>query len=265
MRLLRRRQGETIRVKRHRAVELHQRRLQRVLLGALAALLVPAVASAAGAVLTGSGLTATVTAAMKPSRLPKHGLAPTTLELSGTLSTPSDTPRPRLESMTLRLDRQLRLATTGLGRCSASALQSVTPTQARQRCGTALIGTGTVSWDAITEVPGAQPEPHRSLVLLFTTRAPKILLYAYTAHAFVGEPSASVLPGTASTRSLTLPLPLYATSFRFRIGRSWHSHGQRFSYLSGGCAHGRLSDRLALTLTSGATLSGALAAPCRAQ
>ena len=215
------------------------------------------VGSSNGAVLSGSGVTATVNTALTPSQLPSHGLAPTTLALSGTINTPAGAPSPTFNSIKFLLDRQLRLNTTDLPTCpTGKVVPGESPTEARRRCGKALVGTGSLT----QESPYGQ---WSSQVLLFNAPGSHIVFYAY--YVRLGGYFGFADRGNVRAHSLevlSLPPGTNAIGFDLRIGRTWHLPGRRLSYLSGQCTRGTLQNHLTLGLVGSGSISGVISGPC---
>jgi hypothetical protein len=220
--------------------------------------------SAQGVVLTGPGFSADVSATVTPTRLPRQGSAPVTLALEGTITPAADGGIPQLKAVEVRLDRQLRITTTGLATCTPRALLGHALAQARQKCKAALIGSGAVTTQV--QYPEAAPFDLRSPVLLFNRAASRLLKYAFVPPPL--GPATVVGSGTAKGRVLEIPLSIGAgtpVAFRFRFGKTWTHHGQKFSYLSGRCATGTLRNQITLTLSGRDTISGALPERCEAK
>lgn len=217
--------------------------------------------AAEGAVITGPGFSADVSAIITLTHLPRHSSAPVTLTVEGTITPAADGSSHQLKAVEVRLARQLQITTTGLATCTLSDLLGHALAQARQRCGKALIGTG--SLDVENTYPDAPPESYSQRFLLFNATASKLLVYAY-----LREATATIVArGTASKGTLQMSLPELGgtTGFRFHIGRTWRDGGQKRSYLSGRCAGGALSNRVTLTFRGGPRLSGAVPAHCKAK
>lgn len=242
-------------------MEMRRRKLAAALaLGLLGA------GSAQGAVLTGPNLEATVTAAVKPSSLPKRGSAPVTLSVQGAIDQTVDRPK-EVKSVTVRLDPQLAVSGAGLPTCEPSDVDGVPLALARHECRAALIGSGGVTLRSLLPgVSGLVPVDVRGSLLFFNGAASRLLTYLFLRDPVVGVPHTVTAIGTAKRGALEIRLPGLegtVTDFRFRLGRTWSRRGQRLGYLSGRCATGTLRNRITLTLIGGGTASTVLAQPCQ--
>lgn len=203
------------------------------------------------------GFTAKATATVTPTRLPADGTAPVTLTINSTAT------RPDPEALTaypmsyvdLRLDRQLTVDTTGLPTCTSAALKGATPAVARQKCGTALIGSGgaDVTLRPVIDEP-TLASAHFDL-LFFNARdqgRPSVLMY----RSYSKIPQGIAWPiGTG--RSLHVKdvggedNRIQTSTFEVRLGKTWRYKGKRHSYLNGRCATGTFKNSITLTLDSG--------------
>lgn len=234
----------------------------------LVGVLALAVPHARGVPITGPGFSADVSATVTPNRLPQHGAAPVDLAVAGTIAAgPAGASAPLLSTLDLILDRQIGIETTGLPTCTFSDVTHTYPKQARKRCGKALIGSGTVTDQVM--YPDAPPFDLHDTVLFFNAPAkgvaPQILMYWY-----IPPPlgPATALSRTAGDPSLQFQFNGgvgVTTAFRFHFGKTWTHKGQKFSYLSGRCANGKLSNRMVLTLRNGQKQSGTVPEHCEAQ
>ena len=219
------------------------------------------------------GTMATVSAGITPNGLPRRGAAPARLTLQGNAST-TDLGGYALRSVNLGLDRQLSVDTRGLPTCSADAIDEfgVTPSQARQTCGSALIGTGMAS--ETFEVPAAFPPSFDvTYSILFFNAVqggkPAVLMYAYNAQP-PSSPITSFATGPVGSGSSLHFEPTgdeFASnvSFRFTIGRTWKRRGTRHSYLTGRCATGAIKQRITLTFGTGSKVAGVSRQRCHAR
>jgi hypothetical protein len=264
--LFRRKQEQTIRVK--------------IGLGSIALLvvamsLVGLSGVAQSATVSRPGFDATVTAAVTPTKLPRSRSAPVTLTITGS-SSRSESATTAFRSFAVRLDRQLAIDTEGLPTCPLSVkfLERVIPDYVSEKCGGALIGTGTL--DVTLEFPEGPPNFAHARTLFLNGRAGKVLMYRYFPRHKVHFENGEVeevgdLPGGAfaigSGRGLTFPSPEASqfpgskSSFQFRFGRTWRYQGRKHSYLNGQCRTGALKNRITLTLTDG-TVSDAAPQRC---
>jgi hypothetical protein len=212
-----------------------------------------AVGAAAGAVVTGPGFNAEVKTTVAPSRLPAHEGAPVTVTAEGSISsTESQGFPPLLKTITLSLDPQLAIDTTGLPVCKPADLLGHALAQARQECKAALVGSGAMTQQLF--YPERPPTTLKDSVLFFNGAAAHVVMYVYVPPP--EGPAAFVATGTARGQTLELRLPSSAgvvPSFQFRLGRTWHYHGEQHSYLSGHCSTGTIRNKLTLALVNGNT------------
>lgn len=224
--------------------------------------------SAQGAALNGPNLDATVTAAVKPSSLPKRGSAPVTLSIQGGIDQTVDQPK-EVKSVTVRLDPQLAVSGAALPTCKPSDVDGVPLALARHECRAALVGSGDVTLRYLLPgVSGLVPVDVRGSLLFFNGAASRLLTYLSLRDPVVGVPHTVTALGTAKRRVLEIPLlglgmEGTTTDFRFRLGRTWGRHGKKVGYLSGRCATGTLRNRITLALIGGGTASSVLAQPCK--
>lgn len=198
-------------------------------------------------------ITATVTASVAPTRLPAQGGAPVTLTVAGTFTRPDPTVPSPLRSMSFLLDRQLTVTTAGLPVCPLGKLNNGAPvTYARKVCGPALIGSGTA--DETVRFPEGSPIPpyERHFGSLLFNGQRGVLMFIYNLHPAPGEFPSIVSIGSGRRLSIRMGAGLGSTSsFRFRLGRTWHDDGKRHSYLSGRCKSGTLSNQVTLSFADG--------------
>lgn len=197
--------------------------------------------------------TATVTATVKPTRLPAEGTAPVTLALDGHV-THSDRATcggscEHLRVIELRLDRQIDVDTEGLPTCVVSDVKGFYPSQARRKCGRALIGSGETS--ETTQFPEQAPFTVSTEQLFFNAgNGGKVVMYTYSPQY---ELSSAGLVGTI--RDLKLRPNSGGSqaevSFHFTFGKIWRYKGKRHSYLNGSCTTGSFKNAITLELDSG--------------
>jgi hypothetical protein len=223
--------------------------------------------TAQGATISAPGLNATVTSTISPTRLPKTGSAPVSLSTKGTLTATDGLFHP-VKDVELRLDRQLGIATTGLGTCTQAALSGLVIQQARKRCAKALVGSGHLTEEF--SFLGEQIFYRPAELLFFNTAGGGLLVYTFLPRGAYGgleSPAAMTARGTVAARSLDVPLSNGAiggatVAFQFRFGRTWRHKGEQRSYLSGQCASGQFSNRIVLTLENGERAMGTLPQEC---
>jgi hypothetical protein len=180
-----------------------------------------------------------------PRSLPRHRPAPISVLLEGTVRGEGGKLPPRLDRIELAFGARGGLDATGLPRCPRSRLRNATRQQALARCGSALVGRGSLQ----AEVP---LDPDRPLLadaglLAFNGRAggrPAVWVHAYSA----SPPVSFVLPfylrrQRSGTFGILLRAPVAAAlgrwpqlrGFQLRLGRGYRAGGERHSYLNASC------------------------------
>jgi len=216
-----------------------------------------------------------VNGGFSPKTLPKHGFAPITLKAGGDVSTADGTLPPAPHQIQIDWDRNGRLDTGGLPRCSAAKIENTTTPGAMQACRSSLVGVGFASGQVA--FPDQAPFPASSKVLIFngTPRGghPVALLHAY---AFVPAPTTFVVPvditrihgGRYGFRT-ALTVPVIAggygviTHFNIKIHRTYEIKGKRHTYVAARCADGRLQARGTVSFVDGSSLTGSIFRTCR--
>lgn len=213
----------------------------------LLALLLLAVGVPAMAVVVQQGsLRVTVSAQLKPYKLPRSGTAPIDVFIAGHIASTDGTTPPQLRRMEVLLNRHGVIDAVGLPRCRLHQIASATNEQALQRCAPALVGSGHF-WASI--VLPSQPSYHTTgrLLVFNGVRADRPYLFAhiYTAVPF---PSSFVVSfsirhvhrGSYSTE-LTASLPQalgdwgYVNRIKMTLGRTYHHGGRDRGYVEAGC------------------------------
>ncbi len=180
-----------------------------------------------------------------PHSLPRVGMAPVSVSLSGEIKTTDGSKPPQLRTISLAINRNGKLDYEGLPRCNFHQIQPATSAEARVACSKSLVGRGT--FEANVALPEQSPFPSNGEVLAFNGNLHgKPVIYA---HIYGTEPlpTSFVLPfrihqgqGTYGT-TLVARLPQVAAEWGFVSGvsltlqRSFTYNGKRHSYLSAGC------------------------------
>jgi hypothetical protein len=216
-----------------------------------------------------------VNGGFSPRALPKHSFAPITLKAGGDVSTVDGTLPPAPHQITIDWDRNGRLSTRGLPRCTASKIENTTTPAAMKACRSSLVGVGFASGQVA--FPDQAPFPASSKVLIFngTPRGghPVALLHAY---AFVPAPTTFVVPvditrihgGRYGFRT-SLFAPIIAggygviTHFNIKIHRVYRLKGRPQTYVAARCVDGRLQARGTVSFVDGSSLTGSIFRPCR--
>lgn len=182
---------------------------------------------------------------LHPSRLPRTGLAPVAVSLSGRISSTDGSTPPQLRRITVAINRHGRLDPAGLSRCRYHQIQPASSAEALAACSRSLIGRG--SFKANVALPDQSPFPSNGTVLAFNGELHgSPVIYA---HIFGTEPipiSQLVvfrihrIAGTYRVvLSARLPRVLanwgYVSGLSLTLGRSFRYRGRVRSYLAAGC------------------------------
>ena len=180
-----------------------------------------------------------------PSKLPRDKIAPVGVQMGGKIKTTDRSVPPKLEKITLDINRNGVLQTKGLPTCSLGQLRSSTTKAARQVCGDALIGSGSVT--SRVAFPGQGPFASNGQLLAFNgrsggrqaifakVRSDEPLLVDFLIVFEVKKKS-----GTFGT-SLVGKIPPIASgygrisAFNLLLRRQYSAHGKRMSYASASC------------------------------
>jgi hypothetical protein len=182
---------------------------------------------------------------LAPKRLPRIGLAPVSVSVSGNISTTNHTKPPQLQTITMAINRHGRLNSTGLPRCHYHQVQPASTREARAACADSLVGTG--SFHANVALPDQSPFPSDGRVLAFNgTLHGRSVIYA---HVFGTKPlpisqlivfRIHRIEGTYRVvLSAQLPQVVadwgYVSGLSLTLHRTYTYRGRLHSYLSAGC------------------------------
>lgn len=184
---------------------------------------------------------------ISPRSLPRTGMAPVTVTLDSTFkSVEGLDPPPQLRTIAVGINRGGEVFDRGLPTCRVRRIQPTTIKAARRICGNAIVGSGNV-----------QVRVHLTNQPPFTFKGPMLIFHAKPAGGHrrllaqvYGHkpPSAFVLTfnvlakqGTFGTViQTTLPKPArqwaYVTHFDMKLHRVYTYQGQKYSFISAGCA-----------------------------
>ena len=182
-----------------------------------------------------------------PQALPRDRLAPVTVDLRGSVSTTDGSPAPRLERISIAVNRYGAVFTRGLPACLPGRLQQTTTQVALSRCRGALVGHGAfVAKIALPELPTF---PVEGKLLAFNSRdrgRPAIVVHIYGSNpvqATIVLPFKITHPaGGAFGTVLTTRIPPFAsdvgyiTGISLTFGRRYRYAGEQRSFLSARCA-----------------------------
>jgi hypothetical protein len=209
-------------------------------------LLVAAAGLARGEITQDDGLRAVVSGSLRPQALPRHGVAPISVEIEGHVATTDGSAPPQLNRLDIRLNRHGRIESRGLAVCRFDEVQPASISRALSNCRDALVGGGRF-WASIV-LPGQDPHPTVGRVVVFNGRRhgePVLLGHIYARRPFTT--SFTIVfsirrhsSGDFGTRlSATIPRTtarwLHMTGIRLTLSRTYLDDGRRRSYLSAGC------------------------------
>jgi hypothetical protein len=188
----------------------------------------------------------TVLSQVLPYKLPRKGVAPIAVFVSGHLSEPHGAIPPQLQQMTVEVNKHGLLQSKGLPACPLRRIQPASTERALQSCSDALIGSGQFWAHIVLPDQGAYPTHGR--LLIFNGRQggkPVIFTHIFTANPFF---SSFVIPfsiqkkanGAYGTR-LTASLPQalgdwgYVDRIKLTLKRKYTYRGRQLSYFNAGC------------------------------
>ena len=180
-----------------------------------------------------------------PSTLPRSKPAPVSVQMNGAVKTTDRSAPPRLERISLDINRHGILSAAGLPGCPLAKISTGSGEEARAACGRSMIGHGNVT--TRVELPGQEPFDSVGGMLAFNgTYHGRPAIFAQVAS---GPPLALTYVivfevkkthGTFGT-SLTATLPPIASgygsvsSFYLTLSRTFTHNGQKRSYVSAAC------------------------------
>jgi hypothetical protein len=179
-----------------------------------------------------------------------------------------------LKTLIFEFDKHGKLNFEGVPTCTAAKLEGTTPSEARERCAGALLGTGTGK--ARVEMPGKSPFTITSPISIFNA-PPEGGRPALIAHAYetVPTPQALLVPFTIEKVNhgrygyrTEIELPEIAGGdgaailAETQFGRTYVRHGKKVGYAEAECAGGRLQVYGKLIFADGSLLQSLLTSPC---
>lgn len=212
-----------------------------------------------------------------PNRLPRHENAPIAFWGSGDFRTKDGTTPPKLQRMTLEIDRFGDVETRGLPTCTQAELKATTVFQARRTCRGAILGTG--SGTGVVEFPEQVPLPAHTPLTFFNGPVvagdPSLIVHAFLT---VPVPTTYLVPlrierirkGVFGFRVESKFPPIAGgygaiTHFDFKFDRRWTYRGRKLSYINARCEIGRLQARFRAEFSDGSKVAGTFVHPCRAR
>jgi hypothetical protein len=215
-------------------------------LTSIAVLIVGGGTIASGEIVQSGNLQVAVEGKLRPSSLPRKGLAPVRVSVASKISTTDGTQPPRLRQLRVEINRHGQLETTGLPICSRRRIQTATSGRALSACRDALVGQG--SFEADVSLATQEPYAAKARLLVFNSRSkgkPVLLGHIYSARPFTTSflivfKISEQRHGTyGTTLNAILPRTLgswgVVTGIRMNLSRRYGASGQRRSFLSAAC------------------------------
>jgi hypothetical protein len=221
-------------------------RLKRV---GLLTILILAAASAAPAlavVIEHGRLRISISAQLKPYRLPRAGRAPIDVFIAGHVASVDGSTPPQLRRMDVKLNRHGLIDGRGLPSCHLGEIATASNDQALSRCKQALVGSGHF-WASV--VLPDQPS-YRTTGRLLVFNGVHAGRQALFAHIYTAAPFPSSFVVTFSIRhidqgpygtelSASLPQALgdwgVVNRIKMTLGRTYRQHGRQRGYVEAGC------------------------------
>ena len=241
-----------------------------------AALVVAACASAYAITAEVGPVWVSATATVQPRELPRpgHGNAPITLSSITRVGTHDGSTPPTLQTLLFLLDKNGTLDAKAWPTCSTAKLEGTTPSQARKRCATALVGTGKAK--VLVTMPGKAPFTISSPLSFFngppSGGQPTLIAHGYET---VPAPKTLLAPipierisGGRYGYRVKVDLPEFADGYgapllaEAKIGATRKRGGRTVGYISAHCSGGRLQVYGTARFTNGDFFPVTLTSPC---
>jgi hypothetical protein len=245
-------------------------------LGALAALTVAGLASAAGSkeeVVVGN-LKFSAGGTFSPKALPKKTLAPIALTAEGKISTLDGTHPPALKEALIETDKNGSIQVKGFPVCKSGQLQSQDTSHAEAICKGAIIGKGTTNIEIA--FPESKVVPVNSKLLVFNggEKGGVVTLFI---HAYITVPVPAAVVTTVKIKKIhkgryglesIASIPKIAggsgsvTAFSLKIDKKYTYKGKKVSILSAKCPDGKLQAHATAVFSDGTRASTEFVRPC---
>jgi hypothetical protein len=186
-------------------------------------------------------------AGFAPHALPRDREAPVRVTLAGSVATTDGSRPPRLQRISIALNRYGKLTTRGLPVCAPGDLETTSSATALERCREALVGHGRFVADLVLAVGETLPVEGR--ILAFNSRVsakPAILLHIYASKPVtasvvlvfkISHRPRGKFGTVVSTNIPTIASNIgYVTDLSLSFDRRYSSGGKRLSFLSARCA-----------------------------
>lgn len=234
-----------------------------------------------GAAATASGIEACIgplcvssTVDVQPRELPAKANAPITLSSITRIRTTDGSTPPTLDTIDFLIDKHGGVNSKLFPTCPRSKLEGATPSQARKRCASALVGKG--MGKALVTMPEREPFVMTSPVSFFNA-APTGGKTTLLAHAYetVPAPKALLVPIVVERVAkgrygfhVEVKLPEVAGGFgaptlaEAKVGAVRKKGGKKVGFITAHCSGGRLQVEGKLTFTNGDRFPTTLTSPC---
>jgi hypothetical protein len=183
--------------------------------------------------------------AIFPSSLPRTGLAPVSVQMSGSIKTTDKSAPPRLERISLQINKHGTISAKGLATCPLAKITYATAAAARQSCGSALVGHGNVTsrvafpsqepflsiggMNAFNGIYRGQPAIFAQVANSGTLTGSFVIIFVVKkTHGTFGTALDATLPPIASGYG-------QISSFYMTLDRKFSSHGHPESYALANC------------------------------
>jgi hypothetical protein len=219
----------------------------RILLAAVGVALVCLVGPAAAEVSQQGSLITTFDGKLAPNTLPRSEPAPVAITVAGDVrSSKRNGQIPQLQDISVAINRAGHLYDRGLPICHVTSIQPATESNAREVCGAAIVGHGSVTVE--THVPTQPPFQVDATLLAFNGPVvhgqKEILAQVYAQEppgAFVLTFKLNRRPGMFGTVMSTKLPPeargwAYLTSFEMTLHRVYRYAGAMRSFVSAACS-----------------------------
>lgn len=250
-------------------------RTRLLVIGVLLAIGVVLLANSAGAATVRVGtLVLHADGGFEPYALPKRTYAPIHFQGYGEIKTTDGSMPPALQHIKIDFDHDGHLNTAGLAVCRPSQLEGASTQQARQRCGSAIVGTGRLG-AAINLASIARLELRSPLTVFNGPRRngdPTAIVHAQAPFP-VSETYVIVIPIERRRGNygyhVSFDIPPIAGGFGSltyigaKLGRLYESHGQERSYISARCSDYILQTQGYFSFADGNVIYGSVFKTCR--
>lgn len=244
---------------------------------ALAALLATAAGVAAArkpTVVRSGNLILIVNGGVSPKKLPRHRLAPVTLQAAGAIRTTDGSQPPVAKTITIDFDKNGTINARGLATCRPGRLESRDTRDAEHACPKAIVGKGTTS--VRVAFPEQPPFTANGPLVAFNGGVRRGVTTMYI-HAYVAVPAPTAIVTRVKVRKIhrgrfgteaIATIPKIAggygavTKFNLVIHRTFKRGGRKQGYLLARCADGHFIAHLTAAFGNGDRLAGSVLRPC---